>query len=166
MCYANGSSKWHTPAYYIWLCRLKARIAAPQAADEMAEFSSVTISLYGFYSRPCWQSGKTLDRLDRQARNGLTECGHSLCHRQKKRRFNSYSAHLCIAGSFKGQDLGLSKGRLKVRRAKYTRKLGQYQPLGPKTDDVSSILTPAAIGAHSKLFKEQSFKLSDQKKES
>lgn len=27
---------------YIWHCRLKARIVAPQATDEMAEFSSVT----------------------------------------------------------------------------------------------------------------------------
>ena len=27
MCYANGSSKWHTPAYYIWLFRLLARIS-------------------------------------------------------------------------------------------------------------------------------------------
>ena len=42
MRYANGSSKWHTPAYYIWHCRLKARIVAPQVTDEMAEFSSVT----------------------------------------------------------------------------------------------------------------------------
>ena len=42
MCYANGSSKWHTPAYYIWHCLLKARKLGSQPRNGMAEFSSVT----------------------------------------------------------------------------------------------------------------------------
>ena len=54
------------------------------------------------------------------------------------------SPTMYIEGSFKGQDRGLSKNCIKVVHAKYTRELGQYQLLGPKTDDVSSILTPAA----------------------
>lgn len=51
-----------------------------------------------------------------------------------------------IAGSFKGQDLGLSQNRLtggRIQRMEYEI-LGQHQFLRPKTDDVSSILTPAA----------------------
>ena len=54
-----------------------------------------------------------------------------------------------IAVSFKGQDLGLSQSRLMVGRIQHMRYeiLGQNQFLRPKTEDVSSILTAAAMGS-------------------
>ena len=37
MRYANGSSKWHTPAYYIWHCRLVARTPPSQGGEHGIE---------------------------------------------------------------------------------------------------------------------------------
>lgn len=37
MCCANGSSKWHTPAYYIWPSRLLARTLPSQGRERGIE---------------------------------------------------------------------------------------------------------------------------------